>query len=261
MAKVRIQKVLSAAGIASRRAVEQAIRAGRIAVNGQTVTRLPCLVVESDRITLDGQSVRKRPEEKVYLLLNKPRGVICTQRDETGRGRRRAVDIVGRLRQRVHCVGRLDEDSTGLIVLTNDGELTNRLTHPRYGVVKTYRAQVAGRLSAADLAKLRRGIHLDSGRTSRATARVFRRSGSGSLLELRISEGRNRQVRRMLAKLGHKVIRLHRCGIGPLTDRNLKIGHFRYLGGEEVAALRRAAGISRPVAGRGDGRPRIRKRN
>ena len=245
MAKVRIQKMLAAAGLASRRTVEEMVREGRITVNARTVEALPCFVQTGDEIRVDGQTVRKRPERPVYILLNKPRGVICTQRDETGRGRRRAVDLVGSAKGgRLHCVGRLDEETTGVIVLTNDGELTNRLTHPRYGVVKRYLAGVSGRVTAADVAKLKRGIVLEGRRASASGVRVLRRTADKSLLEVRISEGRNRQVRRMLAKLGHNVRRLHRAAIGPVTDRGLKIGHFRYLRPEEVSALRRAAGVA-----------------
>ncbi len=256
MEKVRIQKVLAAAGVASRRAVEQMVLDGRVTVNGEVISALPCFVTEADEIRLDGQTIRNRPEKKVYILLNKPRGVICTQRDETGRNRPRAIDVVGWAGLRVYCVGRLDADSTGLIILTNDGELTNRLTHPRYGVVKTYIARVEGRVTAEELASLRSGIFLGpqkspDGRAKRkspkspakASVRVIRRGPKESLLELRVSEGRNRQVRRMLARVGHKVFRLHRSSIGPIPDRGLKIGRFRRLDTSEVSALRKVAGI------------------
>jgi len=243
MAKVRIQKLLAAAGLASRRDVEEMVRQGRISVNGQIVTSLPVFVGPADEIRVDGMLVRKRPEQKVYILLNKPRGVVCTQRDEPGFDRPKAADLVGDVGARLYCVGRLDEDSTGLIILTNDGELTHRLTHPRYGVVKTYIAHVAGRLGPEDIRALRRGIFLDGRRTRGAQVRLLRRGGEISLLQLRISEGRNRQVRRMLARLGHNVRRLHRAAIGPIDDRGLKIGRFRYLSPREVAALRKAAGL------------------
>jgi len=241
MAKVRIQKVLAASGVGSRRAVEEMVLAGRISVNGETVARLPCFVDTSDDIRVDGATVRKRAQEPVYVLLNKPRGVVCTQRDETGRGRTRAVDLVPTTGKRVYCVGRLDEDSTGLIILSNDGTLTNRLTHPSHGVVKTYRVRVAGRVTADDIQKLRTGTRLGGRRTAPARVRLLRRGATESLLELKIAEGRNRQVRRMLAGLGHNVRRLHRCGIGPVSDRGLKIGRFRHLTASEVEALRRSA--------------------
>ncbi len=243
MAKIRIQKFLAAAGIASRRAIEQMARDGRIAVNGRTVTELPCFVTPGDDVFVDGRKVRRRPEEKVYVLLNKPRGVICTQRDAPGYHRPRATDLAGVVGARLYCVGRLDADSTGLIILTNDGELTQRLTHPRYGVVKTYLARVTGRVENRDLAEARRGVHLDGKRTARASVRVLRRGPAESLLELRISEGRNRQVRRVLARLGHNVRRLHRSAIGPIGDRGLKIGNHRRLRKGEISALRKAAGL------------------
>jgi 23S rRNA pseudouridine2605 synthase len=169
--------------------------------------------------------------------------VICTQRDERGFDRPRAVDLIGPIGRRVYCVGRLDEDTTGLIILTNDGELTDRLTHPRYGVMKTYIARVAGRMEAKDVTAMRRGVLLNGRGTSRAAVKVLRRGGRESLLELKISEGRNRQVRRILARLGHNVRRLHRSGIGPVTDSGLKIGKFRHLSASEVGALRKAAGM------------------
>ena len=132
-------------------------------------------------------------------------------------------------------------DSTGLIVLTDDGDLTNRLTHPRYGVAKTYVVRVAGRVGAEDLAALQKGMHLD-GRRARAQTKVIRRGHKESLLEIRLHEGRNRQIRRMLARLGHKVLRVHRRAIGPITDRGVKIGKFRRLAAAEVDALRKAGG-------------------
>ena len=243
MAKTRIQKVLAAAGVASRRTVEEMVRQGRVTVNGRTVTDLPCFVEAGDRIGVDGQPVRPRRQRKAYILLNKPRGVICTQKDEPGRDRPRAIDLVPQTGQRLYCVGRLDEDSTGLILLTNDGELTDRLTHPRYGVMKTYVARVAGRLTGQDVQALQRGIVLEGRRRRGLGVKILHRGPEESLLEVRIAEGRNRQVRRMLARLGHKVRRLHRCAIGPITDRGLKIGSHRRLRAEEVARLARAAGL------------------
>ena len=242
--KVRIQKVLAAAGVASRRAVEEMVVEGRISVNGETVTKLPCFVTPSDRIIADGRRIRRRREQSVYVLLNKPRGVVCTSRDEKGRNRPRAIDLVSGIRERVYCVGRLDEDSTGLIILTNDGDLTNRLTHPSYGVSKTYMVHVDGRLETADVEALRKGVHVGARRTKGAAVKLMHRGATESVLQLRISEGRNRQVRRMLLELGHKVRRLHRSRIGPLSDRGLKIGKSRRLTGDEVTALRKAAGLN-----------------
>jgi 23S rRNA pseudouridine2605 synthase len=239
MAKVRIQKVLSEAGLASRRAVEQMVREGRVSVNGSIMTDLPCFVdPAADRIRVDGRIVRKRPGERVYFLLNKPRGVLCTQSDP--RGRRRAVDLVPEIPGgRVYCVGRLDADSTGLLLLTNDGELTQYLTHPRYGAPKTYVAEIDGLLTGEQIARLKSGVYLDGRRTGGAGVKVLRKSPTRSLIEVTLTEGRNREIRRILLGFGVKVRRLKRVAIGPITDRGLKVGSFRALRGREVARLRR----------------------
>ena len=239
MAKTRIQKVLSEAAVASRRAIEQMVLEGRISVNGQTVTKLPCFVdAAADRILVDGRIVRKRPAQKMYFLVNKPRGVLCTQSDPQGRPR--AVDLVPEMPgARVYCVGRLDADSTGLLLLTNDGELTEYLTHPRYGVPKTYVVEINGALSADQIARFKSGVFVGGKPTSRAAVTVLRKSPTRSLLEVTLTEGRNREIRRILLKLGVKVKRLKRVAIGPITDRGLKIGSVRVLRAVEVARLRR----------------------
>jgi len=239
MSKERIHKLLSGWGVASRRAVEQMVLDGRISVNGRTVAKLPCLVDgEADKIRLDGRAVRRPTERNVYFLLNKPRGVICTQSDE--RGRVRAADLVPPTGRRTYCVGRLDVDSTGLILLTNDGALTQYLTHPRFGVAKTYVVEVDGRPDEKAIARLKRGVCLDGGRTKPAQVRILRRGQKRSVLQIRLTEGRNREIRRVLARLGHKVRRLKRTAIGPITDRGIKIGHFRPLKHGELRRLRRS---------------------
>jgi 23S rRNA pseudouridine2605 synthase len=239
MTKMRIQKALSGAGIGSRRGIEQMVLEGRITVNGAVVTELPCFIDPAvDEVRVDGRIVRKSPPGKIYILLNKPRGVVCTQRDPQGRPR--AVDLIPTLRERVYCVGRLDVDSTGIILLTNDGELTQYLTHPRYGVGKTYVVEIDGRLTGEEITALKKGVYLDGKRTASAGVRVLRRNPKRSLLEVKISEGRNREVRRILVRLGHKVRRLKRIAIGPITDKGLKIGHYRPLSLGEVSKLRRA---------------------
>jgi 23S rRNA pseudouridine2605 synthase len=192
----------------------------------------------------------------VYFLLNKPRGVVCTQKDE--RGRPRAVDLLRGVSRRVYCVGRLDIESTGLLVLTDDGELTELLTHPRHGVAKTYVAQIDGQLTAEDVESLRKGVYLDGKRTQGARVKVLRRSPKRSLLEIVLREGRNREVRRILARLGHEVRRLKRTSIGPLTDRGLKIGSVRHLTDAEVARLRKAA--MRPARASRPTKPREKRR-
>jgi len=241
MAKVRIQKVLAEAGVASRRAAEEMVLAGRVSVNNHVVTSLPCFVTEAETIRLDGRPV-KRPRataRKTYFILNKPRGVVCTSSDPEGR--RRAVDLVPPAAGRVYCVGRLDIDSTGMLILTNDGDLTEKLTHPRYGVPKTYVAEVDGRVESPAIEKLKGGLYLDGSRTQRSRIKVLRRGPKQTLLEITLREGRNREIRRLLARVGHKVRRLKRTAIGPITVRGLKVGNFRALTSAEVNRLRKAA--------------------
>ena len=238
MDKIRIQKVLAEAGVASRRAAEQMILDGRIDVNGKLVTALPCFVTEADRIRVDGQRLKRTSSRKVYYLLNKPRGIVCTQSDP--QGRRRAADLIDAGGERVYCVGRLDVDSTGLIILTNDGEFTQLMTHPKHGVEKTYVVEIEGALTAEDIDKLKSGVYVAGRRTQGVKIKVLRRAPTRSLLEIRISEGRNRQIRRMLTALHCKVRRLKRVEIEGITDRGIKIGRYRMLKSGEVRRLRNA---------------------
>ena len=238
MARQRIQKVLGAAGVASRRAVEEMIVEGRITVNGELVTELPCFVdLSADDIRVDSRRVRPPAGGKLYFLLNKPTGVVCTQRDPAGRPR--AVDLVPAPGQRVYCAGRLDADSTGLIILTNDGELTQVLTHPSHGIVKTYVVEIDGQLTPAQIDRLKRPSVIDGKRTQGVKVKVLRRSPTRSLLELRLTEGRNREIRRILARLGHRVRKLRRVAIGGVTERGLKVGNWRMLRRKEIEGLRR----------------------
>jgi len=238
MASERIQKVLAAAGCGPRRACEELVLDGRVAVNGETVRTLPVMVdPERDRITVDGKPLR--PARLVYFLLNKPSGVFCTHSDPAGR--KRAVDLLVGVRERVFPVGRLDSDSTGLLLLTNDGDLAQHLTHPRYGVPKTYHADVSGCPTQEALDKLRAGVWLAEGKTAPAVIKVIHRQRARAVLEITIREGRNREIRRMLAKLGHKVRRLTRVRMGKLTIRGLPLGAFRPLSPVEVSHLRALA--------------------
>ena len=246
MAKVRIQKELAAAGVASRRAVEQLIVEGRITVNRELVTKLPCFIdLAVDDVRVDGQAVKlkRAAAKRVYYLLNKPRGVVCTQNDPAGRTR--AVDMLGGVKERVFCVGRLDAESTGLLLLTNDGELTELLTHPRYGVPKTYVVEIDGQLTADQIAKLTKGVYIDGKLTRGARVKSLRKGPKQSLLEITLTEGRNREIRRMLARIGHKVRKLKRVAIGPITNKGLKIGSYRQLNRTEITAMRRS--VRRPA--------------
>jgi 23S rRNA pseudouridine2605 synthase len=237
---VRLVKFLAHAGVASRRAAEGLIAEGRVTVGGEVVTN-PATDVDADSVVaVDGGLVEPEPRE--VHALNKPAGVVSTARDTHGRPT--VVELV-RSRRRLYPVGRLDADSTGLILLTNDGELADLLTHPRYGVEKVYRARVQpGRLSPKAIKALREGVVLDDGRT--APARV--RQVAPGVLEITLREGRKRQVRRMCEAVGHRVVELERVAFGPLGLRGLELGRSRRLKDAEVERLRRAASKPRRAA-------------
>ncbi|MBD32572.1 MAG: MFS transporter [Acidimicrobiaceae bacterium] len=228
----RLQKVLARAGIASRRASEEMIQAGRATINGRTAA-LGDKVADSDRIELDGIPVLRDPN-LVHYLLHKPRDVVSTASDT--QKRQTVVDLVPST-IRVYPVGRLDADSEGLIILTNDGDLTHRLTHPSFGVPKEYLVHVEGIPQRSALRSLREGIELDDGMTAPAQVSM----PDQGLLKITIHEGRNRQVRRMCAAIGHPVVRLVRVRIGPITDSSLTAGSWRELTNEEVRSLYQAA--------------------
>jgi 23S rRNA pseudouridine2605 synthase len=224
---VRLNAYLARAGIASRRGSEELIRAGRVTVNGETVG-LATFVEGEDRVEVDGVEVALEP--LTYVLLNKPAGVVTTARDPHGRPT--VVGLVGHER-RVVPVGRLDADTTGVLLLTNDGPLAHRLMHPRYKVDKVYEVEVEGEPTDDELRRLAEGVELDDGTT--APARVRRRSPSR--LELTLHEGRKHQVKRMLAAVGHPVTRLHRSSYAGLTTDGLAPGDWRELSAEEVERL------------------------
>ena len=235
MAVERIQKILAAAGFGARRFCEQLVLDSRVSVNGEIVRSLPVLVdPEKDRVTVDGKPVRA--EKHAYYLLHKPRHVFCTHDDPAGRTR--AVDLLVGVRERVFPVGRLDAESTGLLLLTNDGDLTQRLTHPRYGIPKTYRVEVAGCPTTESLDRLRAGIWLSEGKTSPATITIAHKQRDRTVLEITLREARNREIRRVLAGAGHKVRRLARIRIGKLTIRGMPVGAYRKLTPAEVEYLR-----------------------
>jgi 23S rRNA pseudouridine2605 synthase len=229
---MRLAKYLAHAGVASRRAAETMIAAGRVSVAGEIVTDPARSVGADSRVAVDGRLL-DGPEPRVLYALNKPVGVVSSARDT--HGRRTVVELVPAGGMRLYPVGRLDADSSGLILITNDGELANRLTHPSFQVAKTYRATVGGGpVADAALAALRRGIELDDGATAPARVRRVR----ANLLELTIREGRNRQVRRMCAAVQHPVLELQRIGFGPLRLGALKEGQHRLLSPAESERLR-----------------------
>ena len=234
----RIQKVLAAAGVASRRAVEEMVAEGRITVNGQPARLGQRVDPDADEVEVDGIPVGLRAD-LAYYLLNKPPGVVTTASDPQGR-----PTVVAMLpdEPRVFPVGRLDTDSEGLLLLTNDGGLTHRLTHPSFGVDKEYLAHVEGRPSRGALRRLREGVELDDG----PAQAVAVSHPEPSVVRIVVHEGRNRMVRRMCEAVGHPVIRLVRTRIGPLADRKLPPGQWRELRPEEVRALERASVQSQP---------------
>ena len=236
----RLQKILSQAGIASRRASEQLMLEGRVTVNGTTVRELGSKADPShDDIRVDGRRV-KLPERHRYVLLNKPRGYVTTRSDPEKR--RTVMDLLGAVREYVYPVGRLDFDSEGLLLLTNDGDLAARLTHPSHGVAREYEATVLGVPDAHDIARLSRGVTIEGRRTGSADVHVLPSRQEGrATLRITVREGRNRQVRKMLDAIGHPVDRLKRVAIGPIRDGRLKPGHWRDLTGGEIAALKRVA--------------------
>jgi 23S rRNA pseudouridine2605 synthase len=238
---MRLAKYLAAAGIASRRAAEAIVRAGRVTVEGKVVTDPALDVTPATRVAVDGQPV-SQPAERLVLVLNKPAGVVSTARDPQGRPT--VVSLVPPS-VRLYPVGRLDADTTGLILLTNDGDLAHRLTHPSFEVDKTYRAKVANApVSDPAIRLLREGVELEDGLTAPARVRRITRD----LLELTVHEGRKRQVRRMCEAVGHPVRQLERVAFGPLTLGGLRPGSYRRLEADEVAALASAGPSTRSRA-------------
>ena len=287
---IRLQKAMAESGFASRRTCEELIEAGRVTVNGQQVKELPAWVDPAqDAIKVDGEAIPRPPRArrgkehtaigKTYVMVNKPRGVISTNDDPEGR--KRVIDLIEDkqlLRKRLYPVGRLDADSTGMILLTDDGELTHRLTHPSFEATKEYRVTVKGRVSVKDLEKLRKGIYLaspseiaktkstdtpstpepaeatvprnksDAKKATVEGVRILRvetdrTSGDRTMLAMTLHEGQNREIRRVLARLDLKVAKLKRVAMGPLQMKTLRSGGWRELTGPEVRKLRKSVGL------------------
>ena len=237
----RLQKILSQAGVASRRASEQLMLEGRVTVNGVTVMVLGTKAEPGkDDIRVDGRRVKVVDHHR-YLLLNKPRGYVTTRSDPQRRPT--VIDLLRGVREYVYPVGRLDYESEGLLLLTNDGDLAARLTHPSHEVARVYEARVLGVPDAHDLDRLSRGLVIKGRRTAPAEVRLAppRRDDTEATLVITIHEGRNRQVRDMCDAIGHPVEHLRRVAIGPIRDAKLKLGHWRELNEQEVARLRKAA--------------------
>jgi 23S rRNA pseudouridine2605 synthase len=237
----RLQKILSQAGIASRRASEQLMLEGRVTVNGVPVRELGTKAEPSlDDIRVDGRRV-KMVERHRYVLLNKPRGYVTTRSDPEQRPT--VIDLLRGINEYVYPVGRLDFETEGLLLLTNDGDLAARLTHPKHGVARVYEARVLGVPDPRDLERLSKGVVIEGRRTERAAVKLLPhgRDAKQSTVTVTIHEGRNRQVRKMFEMIGHPVSRLRRVAIGSLTDEKLKVGRWRDLTADEVKRLKRAA--------------------
>jgi pseudouridine synthase len=231
---VRLQKFLADAGVASRRASEQIIRAGRVWVNGRVVEQLGTKIDPiEDRVSVDGEAIK--PKRKLYVAVNKPRGYLCTRSDPT---RRRTLgELLPKEWQHLYSVGRLDNDTEGLIFLTNDGQFSLRITHPRYGTPKTYRVTVEGRVEAKHVNQFKSGA-MDQGERLRADrVRLLSANNTRSVVELELTEGKNREVRRLCAALGLEVSRLQRTKIGPIRLGELRAGKWRTLTQPEIKSL------------------------
>jgi pseudouridine synthase len=246
-ASLRLNRFLAQAGVASRRRCDDLIRQGRVTVNGKLVNELGSRVDPgSDRVLVDGAAI-DLPAGRWTLALNKPRDVLVAAVD--ARGRATVMDLLGGFRGRVFPVGRLDYRSEGLLLFTNDGELAYRLAHPRFKVEKLYRVEVTGNVSPALVDAFRRGVVLEDGRTQPARLKILSRGRERSVLEVELREGRKRQIRRMLARFDHEVLRLCRTRFGPITMGDLAVGTWRELTAREVSELHRAVGLSGPNGG------------
>ncbi|MEN6458638.1 MAG: pseudouridine synthase [Thermoguttaceae bacterium] len=237
----RLQKVLAAAGLGSRRQCEELITSGRVEVDRQVVVELGTRVdPASQQVRVDGVALTSPKLE--YYAVNKPTGVVCTARDPAGRPR--VIDMLPASAGRLFTIGRLDMSSDGLILVTNDGELANRLTHPRYGVAKTYRVTVAGRPTDDILEKLHHGIHLAEGFARAEKVEVKSHHKDSTVMEMVLREGKNREIRRILARVGHKVLRLTRTAVGPVRLGALPVGGVRRMTHDEIKALRHEGTVS-----------------
>ena len=234
---IRLQKYMADCGVASRRACESIIESGRVLVNGSPASLGKSVDPDKDKVTLDGKLLSMQ-KKHIVVMLYKPRGVVSTSEDE--KGRKTVQEYVKDLPYRLYNVGRLDLNSEGLLLLTNDGELANQLMHPRYGVSKTYRVVCDGTLSAGEIALLTNGVELEDGLTAPAKVTNIRRSTTGgTAFSITIHEGRNRQIRRMLEAIGHKTLRLKREAYGPLQLGSMKPGEWRILNEPELDALKK----------------------
>ena len=231
----RLQKIISTSGYCSRRKAEELINLGKVKVNGKVITEMGYKANFNDFIEVEGNPLNG-VEDKVYYILNKPRGIVTTSKDE--KGRKTVVDLIN-TKKRIYPVGRLDYDTTGLLILTNDGELTNYLTHPKNNIEKVYVAKIKGLVTKEDIFRLCSGVFIDGKKTSKAKAKIIKidKRTNSSIVELVIHEGKNHQVKNMFAAIGYEVLKLKRESIAFLTLDGLKSGEYRQLSIKEVKAL------------------------
>ncbi len=234
-AEFRLQKFLASAGLGSRRQCEELIRSGRITVDGLAVDN-PGVNIDPKKQVIEYDGEKLKPQKLKYFVLNKPKGVLCTNSDPGGRTR--VIDLFPREKVRLFPVGRLDEESEGLLIVTNDGDFAHQLAHPRYRIYRTYRIQVAGHPTNEQLKKLREGIFFQEGKFRVISVRIAGKKGRSSFLEVVLGEGHNREVRRLFARIGHKVMSLERLAFGPIKIAKLKRGQYRELTREELNQLR-----------------------
>ncbi|MEN3037801.1 MAG: pseudouridine synthase [Candidatus Kryptonium sp.] len=238
-ALIRLNKYLAMCGVASRRKADELIQQGRVAVNGQIVTQLGVKInPQKDKVTVDGKPI-KYEEKLVYIVLNKPKDCITTVKDE--KGRRTVIDLV-KVKYRIFPVGRLDRNTTGVLLLTNDGELAYRLMHPKYKVEKAYKVEIDKPIKPEDIEKLKHGIMLDGRKTEACDVYILPNSQRKEI-GITIHEGRYRQIRRMFERLGYKVKKLHRVSFGGITVSGMKRGEWRYLTEKEIKKLKRLVGL------------------
>lgn len=238
---MRINRILSLAGITSRRKADEFIKSGRVMLNNRLVREPGTKAIwGTDRICVDGKEIQK-PSEKLYLILNKPFGYISSLSDPQGRPL--VGDLLKDIPQRIYPVGRLDFDTLGLLFFTNDGDWAHRMTHPRYGVPRTYKVTVAGSIRDESVGLLRKGIRLEDETICRSRATLLSRNEKQSILRMTITQGKSRQVRRMIEAVGYSVIHLIRTGFGKITLGNLKVGEYRYFETEEAEAMKKLVGM------------------
>lgn len=233
---MRLQKYMALAGVASRRKSEEIILNGDVKVNNRKVTKLGTKIdPKTDRVMVFDKII-KIESQKIYIMLNKPMGYVSTVEDE--KGRKKVIDLIEGVEERIYPVGRLDVDTTGLILLTNDGNLTFKITHPSNKVVKKYIAIVEGVPNKLELMKLREGLFIEGKKTSKANVKILKRFDEDSIIELQITEGRNRQVKKMFEAVNHPVKKLKRVAIGEIQMGNLEIGNYRFLNDDEIEYLK-----------------------